>query len=533
MMKKVIVTIVTLALCGGVAYSQGITSAYNYSQTDLTGTARSLGMAGAFGALGGDVSAMKSNPAGLGVYRSSEIVSTLSLNMVNAESSWLGNKQSMNKTNVSFDNFAYVGYFPTGNYDGLVSWTAGFAYNRLKNFRRNYTMTNYGGMSKSLSDYIAVRATGLDAPSIDKTVTPDPYRYNDDWLSVLGYNAGYIDVEQNNPGYYYSRFEQDIDHPYAIDQATLEVHESGAIDQYDVSFGLNFSDVFMLGGTLTVTDINYDYQSWYDEFFEYEDNDLFLDNGLSTDGTGYGFNLGAIVRAGDYLRFGLAYNSPTWYKLTDYYYGEAASSVTYYNEHNQLVLEEYADNTPVDGAYTDYEFRSPDKWLFSVAAVLGQSALVSVDYELTNYHNMRLYNSYGSSNENKNDDVKAGYGMGSTLRIGAEVKVTPQFAVRAGGAWSNSPLKSDLKNGLQEVYTVGTIPNYTLDKGVSNYTIGLGYRFTPHFYTDLACVFTNRKEDVYAFSPMVNDNGVVFLESQSASMNTKTTRVALTLGYKF
>ncbi len=526
---------VTLALCGGVAFSQGITNAYRFGQTDLAGTARYLGMGGAFGALGGDISAMKGNPAGLGVYRSSEVVSSLSLNMVNAKTNWLGTGYDMNRTYVSFDNIAYVGYFPTGNYDGLVSWTAGFAYNRLKNFRRNYTMTTGSGLVNSLSDYVAVRATGLDAADLERTETYDPYRANNDWLSVLGFNAGFMDVYQNKPGVYHSRFEDEVApgqwRKYDIDMANLEVHESGAIDQYDISFGMNFSDIFMLGATMTVTDINYDYESLYDEFFEFDKNELFLDNGLSTDGTGYGFNLGAILRAGDYLRFGLAYNSPTWYKMTDYYYGDAGTYYTYV-ENDQIKEWPLADHTPADGPYTDYEFRSPDKWLFSAAAVLGQSALISVDYELTNYHNMRLYNNYGNSIVDKNEDIKAGYGMGNTLRVGAEVKVTPQFAVRAGGSWSSSPLESNLKNGLQEVYTVGTIPNYTLDKGVANYTIGLGYRFTPQFYTDLACVFTNYKEDAYAFSPMADEQGVFFV-SQPATLKTNTTRVALTLGYKF
>lgn len=69
------------------------------------------------------------------------------------------------------------------------------------------------------------------------------------------------------------------------------------------------------------------------------------------------------------------------------------------------------------------------------------------------------------------------------------------LAVRAG-AYSDSPIKDKLKNGEKEVFTVGTIPNYTIDKGVMNYTVGIGYRFTPNFYTDLACI-PYAYEDVY------------------------------------
>ena len=42
----------------------------------------------------------------------------------------------------------------------------------------------------------------------------------------------------------------------------------------------------------------------------------------------------------------------------------------------------------------------------------------------------------------------------NTIRVGAEVKVTPQFAVRAGVAYSDSPIKDKLKNGEKEVFTL-------------------------------------------------------------------------------
>ena len=77
-------------LSSGVVFAQGELDAYRYSQTELNGTARYLGMGGAFGALGGDISSMSSNPAGLGIYRSSEIVTTLSLSSIKAKSDWEG-----------------------------------------------------------------------------------------------------------------------------------------------------------------------------------------------------------------------------------------------------------------------------------------------------------------------------------------------------------------------------------------------------------------------------------------------------------
>ncbi|WP_304250681.1 hypothetical protein [Parabacteroides gordonii] len=142
------------------------------------------------------------------------------------------------------------------------------------------------------------------------------------------------------------------------------------------------------------------------------------------------------------------------------------------------------------------------------------------------------------------DDIKKDFGMSGTLKVGAEVKITPQFSVRAGTLWRTSPMKQHVKDGISPqkadgtyyadaVGIVGTIPNYTVDKGTNSYSIGLGYRFTPSFYADLACVYREYKEDAYAFPSTFRENGEVFVKSDPASLKTKTTQVALTLGYKF
>ena len=160
-MKRIGIIMSVLALCGGTAFSQSQLDAFKYSQTELNGTARYLGMGGAFGALGGDISAMNTNPAGLAIYKSSEVVTTLSLSSASAKTDWLGSKVDNSRTKVSFDNIAYVGYFPTANDEGIVSWNVGFSYNRLKNYSRNYTMATGGDLNTSLSDYVAMRAAGM------------------------------------------------------------------------------------------------------------------------------------------------------------------------------------------------------------------------------------------------------------------------------------------------------------------------------------------------------------------------------------
>lgn len=526
-MRKIGIMLWVLAVCGGTSFSQSQLDAFRYSQTELSGTARYLGMGGAFGALGGDISAMNTNPAGLAVYHSSEVVTTFSLSAINAKSNWLGNEVSENKNKFSFDNIAYVGYFPTGNDEGLVSWNVGFSYNRLKNFRRNYTLNTAGGLHTSLSDYAAVRAFGLPAGDLGTSDGYNPYDNPDigDWLSILSYQGRYMIPNEHEKTIYSSAFyDPDAQNVLDLQGAELRVSEWGSVDKYNMALGLNISEILLLGADVSITDLKYEYESRYDEGFS-RNSSLYLDNYLKTDGTGYSFNIGAIVRPVEFLRFGVAYNSPTWYKMTDYYQGHAGTNIPF------LENPKFDASSP-DGAYYDYEYRSPDKWLFSAAAVLGTVGLISVDYELVNYKNMRMYQTDGSSNMVTNGNISENFKMGNTIRVGAEFKATPQFAVRAGVAYSDSPLENPFKNGNVEVATVGTIPHFTIDKGMINYTVGLGYRFTPNFYTDLACVIGSHKEDAYVFSSMM-EGGQKILEAQSATLKTNTTRVALTLGYKF
>ncbi len=508
----------------GTAFSQGEMDAYKLSQTDVNGTARSLSMGGAFGALGGDISSMYTNPAGLGIYRSSEFVTTLSLNMFNTNAAWTGMNSSMNKTTFNLDNFAYVGYFPTGNDYGIVSWNVGFSYNKLKNFNRKYRMRG-GSQDFSVSDYIAgiAHLGGYTEADLESTRDYNPYNQQGvSWLPVLGYQSYFIN---NIGGINWESDFYDDDGFYPVEGAGLEVQERGGIDQYNFSFATNISNVLFLGFNFAVTDMNYRYRSYYTEDFGYGDY-LRLNNALATDGTGYSLNVGAIFRPVDFLRVGVAYTSPTWYKMTDNFHAVGAS-------HNSIHDDPYWD-TETDLGYSDYRFRTPDKWLFSLAGIIGQNALVSVDYEISNFGRGHLSN-YHDGNDwdfrETNDRINDYFKSVNTIKIGAEYKFTPQFAVRAGAYWQSSSAEKYLQENEVEAFTVGTIPHFTVDKGISSFSVGLGYRFTPAFYLDMAYVYRHQKENAYVFSSVYDE--AFSIQSTAGSLKTNTNRVALTFGYKF
>ena len=78
-MTKRIFSIAILLLSITQLFAQSHYDAFLYSESNLLGTARSSGMANAFGALGADMSVLSTNPAGLGVYQSVEFSYSLSL----------------------------------------------------------------------------------------------------------------------------------------------------------------------------------------------------------------------------------------------------------------------------------------------------------------------------------------------------------------------------------------------------------------------------------------------------------------------
>ncbi|MCT9925374.1 hypothetical protein N7272_14545, partial [Enterococcus faecalis] len=85
-MKKISAYVIgaALSVASGVpsVYAQGEADAIRYSRTELGGSARFRSMAGAFGALGGDFSAIGQNPAGLGIFRSSEVSATIDFSSI-------------------------------------------------------------------------------------------------------------------------------------------------------------------------------------------------------------------------------------------------------------------------------------------------------------------------------------------------------------------------------------------------------------------------------------------------------------------
>ena len=162
-MKKTILAALAVA-APAILSAQSAVDAYTLSQTETRGTARFMSMGGAFTALGGDLSTLTQNPAGIGVYRRSEIGATLDISPRNITANTGDYNIGTSKTKVSCNNFGYIG---TVRLDGaLRTFSWGATYNRVASFDRTFKAYN-GSSPSSVTDYIAA-FTG-NVPEADLT----------------------------------------------------------------------------------------------------------------------------------------------------------------------------------------------------------------------------------------------------------------------------------------------------------------------------------------------------------------------------
>jgi long-subunit fatty acid transport protein len=503
-------------------FGQGEIDAYRFSKNELSGTARGQAMGGAFGALGGDATGIAINPAGIGVYSSSEIVFNTGLTYNQTQADFNGTKELSGNTKLSCDNFAYVGYFPLGN-DDLNSLNFGFNYNRLKNFDRKYSVSGKG-MGSSLTDYMREITFGTQwnfwGSSYDDQFFASGHPH---WLGVLGWN-GYLiseDTKSESEDEYVSILEEG-----EKVNPRLKVREKGSINAYDFTLGINLDNNVYLGATVAFTNISYTVNTSYGE--EFDNDGIFkLENDYKTDGSGLQVKLGAIFRPTDALRLGISYHSPTMYNLTDFYRGTLSPK--------DIDEDEKPVSTPDYDNYHKYKFQTPDVWTLSAAVVLGRSSIISLDYEYKNYGAMNFSEQYlnGYDFEAENQYINEDFKGASTIRVGAETRFTPQFSGRLGFAWMQNPYNSKVKNGEIEVITPGTIPNYTIDGDALYLTTGIGFRFTPHFYMDLAIVYREQEDKLHFFSPTFDDDGNPLVVSTPSNLTNSSIKTQLTLGYKF
>ncbi len=563
-MKKLIISALALAPAAA-AFAQSPVDAMALSQTELRGSARFMSMAGAFTALGADISAVGQNPAGIGMYRGSDIGLTLGIDMNSNKTQWDGGENSQNSTLANLNSAGYVGTMLFGeNRDNSVSW--GFTYNRLYRFNRTYT-GGLGNMQTSLSNYIAAITNGVDPSSLwavgpdGKDLYPyDNYDYNaPDWMSVLYYNSGMINAETYADGnviYEDSQYRGLWQHggtdalgnkvAPSTGAADFQIREKGHADEYNISLGGSIMNLVYWGIGVGITDLDYSQEYWYNEQIDralvpnypagYQlgtanYSELYSFKRIS--GTGANFKIGAIIKPINELRIGVAVHTPTYYTLNSSSYGSTAFK---FSTADPSYKFSGSESTPWD----DYQFalHTPWKLMAGVAGVIGGRAILSVDYQYDAYGDLKLKYSGGDAMTLNNDNIARYYKGTSTIRVGAEYRLTPRLSLRAGYSHTSTASGSELENANtdlnksgMEVSTAGMNPSYNVNNATRYITCGLGYKVNG-FYFDLAYVNKHRTSTFNAFTPFV-DYDKVWTQAPTAKLTDNSSQIVATIGYRF
>ena len=516
-MKKTILAIVVILNCSFII-AQTEFDAMKFVQNDINGTARYMSMAGAFGALGGDVSAIKDNPAGLGIYRSSEMTGTLNMMSQSSNSIWNSSTGTDKLNGFGFNNFAYVKANPTylseSSNTGLQSSNWSFSYDRLKSFDRNSTIKS-SPENSSITDYMAYFTGNINSNEL--TAANDPYNNtNIPYISEVAYQGYLMNESTNSSGQ--SSWSSLLG---ANEQVvpTYNIQERGYIDEYSIGWAGNFSNSFFFGASVNLQSISYNMNSQYSENFG-AGGGMTLSNTLTTSGAGFNLNVGAIYHPIDMLRLGVSVHSPTLLNLTDNNYANLDYFLTSSNNGNFSTPE----------AYNSYMLLTPWKFNGSAAIIIGTKGLISAEYDYSLDANTMFLDQNGNyqSYSDENAGIKTMLQNVKTLKIGAEYKLNTNFSLRAGYARMTAET-NPLADKLMRYNTTRTDTEYFINNGANYVTAGIGYHQN-NWYIDLAYINKTLSETFYPYN--TNDKSITY-KVNPASVSTITNNLAVTFGFKF
>jgi len=397
-----------------------------FSKEKINGTARYNAMSGAFGALGGDLSAIETNPAGAAVFLNSEFA--LSLNIKNSETivNYYGNNEFSENDITSLSQAG--GVFVFESYSRNSAWgkvALGFNYSIANDFETQW-------LAKGNNNY----PTWIDDP-------------NDD-------NIQYLDTD----GQYFENFND------------------GRNDKYSFTFASELNNNMYLGASFSTYDIE-NLQRILLEEYNKDGNgnnlDASLIQELYTYGEGFSFNIGLISKASENMRLGLAYQSPVWYTLSEDYLDSDLE--VYVSNTDELITDFSGYNA------FDYKLRTPSKLTGSFAYIFEKQGLISIDYIYKNYSNIELdmAGNFGFIEENKafNADLEAR----GELRMGTEWRFD-KLSIRGGYHFEKSPYKNALDSDATEGFSLGAGYKFRggkIDASYQKDTNTAAYNFYPQY----------------------------------------------------
>lgn len=515
------------------------------SQSQLYGTARSMAMANAFVSLGGDMASASINPAGLGMYRTSEIVITPLVTVQRSQNS-AASYNSNSKTRVALSNLGllYSAYQGSGTVTGV---NIGFSYNRVAdlNYRTSYHWDSpYDGVNAgpSLLNLMAGQLTANDLyPDKDGFLGYYGNNYPDLWGAMMAYNAYLLDVYQDSDGKFWEADR--VGHNARIGHF-YDMESIGSINEFALSGGVNIGNTFYIGATIGIQSVSQKKHIYYGEDYRYFDNAgnpipavnaagqelieqadyMHYNQAARISGTGVNFKIGAIWRPIESLRLGVAVHTPTYYSLEHEYGGQMADQL-YNNDTGKYNLNDVdTDGTWVDGGGDAWQFVSPTRLMFGISYAFGSRAIISVDYERDWYNGIRVKNYpfwVPDISAYDRETFKDAFCGTNTVRVGAEFKPFERWALRAGFSLTNSMMRQ--KQNIQS----SPLPERTL-----YLTAGTGFFLTRRLTLDFAYQYCETRQNDYRLFYAVSGMGLL---DAAEPVNTKYTRhnIAFSVGYKF
>ncbi|WP_373518248.1 OmpP1/FadL family transporter [Pricia sp.] len=437
---KRFLTFIALSACA-ISSAQNIDDVLRYSNENLQGSARFQGMGGAFGALGGDLSALGANPAGSAVFNNSLFTFTGTYFDSRAEADYQGTLTNGNSNSLDINQVGGALVFKSKDPDS--KWkkiSAAFNYDMVQNFDDRINVT--GLSNEGIDTYFLNFADGIATENLQ---TRDNETLTDAYLDIgatdglgypaqqafLGFQAGIIDPtdpdDPNETTYISNADYNDLSQNF---RQTV----SGQNSKFTVNAATQYGEHLQFGASLNFHNVLFDRLNRYQE--EYIDSNsevrrTILENLLRTEGSGFSLGLGAIGKLNDFIRVGASYQSPTWYRLTDNFAQRISSN--YRNRNSEI------DGSPFLGTTIfDYQIKTPGKLTGSIAAVFGQNGLLSFDYGYQDFSNAELRPSSDAIFASENAFISERLGAVSSFRAGGEYRID-RLSLRAGYRYEQSP----------------------------------------------------------------------------------------------
>jgi hypothetical protein len=449
----------------GITYNgwaQNEEDALRYAQQEISGTARFTAMSGAFSSLGGDLSAIGLNPAGLTTFSTNRFTGTFSFYNTENTAKYFNNHttstyNSSDDNIIKIDQLGVVWVYKSDSSE-WNKLALSLNYNRQADYGNYLKIIGNNTAGNSMVNYFVDQANGIQLADL-KVGDDETIDYVYQWLgenigyhaqqAFLGYQAYIIDPNTDddtnslyNPNAQYTTVEHNN-----------KVVTTGNKENFDLSFAGTYNDNLQLGFGLSLINIEYTENNANTETGYDAGSDLQLlklNNILYTEGSGVQMKFGGIYKLPNNVRVSLAFHTPQWIRIEE---SLRQSIHTEFNNGDVIDL-----NPNVENAFAPYRIITPSKIIAGASFVVGKKGLISVDYSYQDYSNLRfkeLETDFSSDYfDEVNDYMSQHFQATHSFNIGGELKLS-ELSLRGGTFFSSSPYKDSETLYASKGYSFG------------------------------------------------------------------------------